>query len=59
MLEYGHSQLGRLCVHVFDLLPVAAVLRMDFSLCTAVRQQISELERRDELPEEGLLTDMC
>lgn len=63
--SYGHPGIWKLCNEVFDLLPIAALInRTIFSVHgglspdIALIEQISLLDRNDELPSSGPLADL-
>lgn len=62
---YGHAGIWRLCNEVFDLLPIGAmvanrVFAVHGGLSPEIKlvDQISLIERQDELPSTGALTDL-
>lgn len=63
--NYGHPKLWNMCNDLFDLLPICALVDSKFfcvhgglSPDAPLVEYISEIERKDEVPTEGLMADL-
>jgi diadenosine tetraphosphatase ApaH/serine/threonine PP2A family protein phosphatase len=64
--RYGHPGLWKLCNQTFDMLPVAALISntvycVHGGLSPDIRmiEQLAQMERRQEIPITGPITDLC
>ena len=63
--NYGHAKIWSMCNDLFDLLPISALIDGKFfcvhgglSPDAPLVEYISEIERKDEVPTEGLMADL-
>jgi diadenosine tetraphosphatase ApaH/serine/threonine PP2A family protein phosphatase len=64
--RYGHSGLWKLCNQTFDMLPMAAIISNTIycvhgGLSPEIRmvEQLAQIERRQDIPLNGPISDMC